>query len=89
MMHRRWQTTVHRTHIMAGSARSKSARSYAIGSFQNQLTDHLHKRWMSSGGRSTNHVQSDLARNSLCLDVQIVDHFHVIGNETDWRNDHV
>ena len=53
------------------------------------ITNHRYELWMSSGGCGTNHVEAMFLAQLLCFRIKVEEHFHVIGDESDWDDDNV
>src|SRR5215831_14605646 len=56
-------------------------RHFVLYPLQHQLPDHLHERRMRARCRRPHHLQPNLLRDSARLDIQIVNHFHMIRNK--------
>src|SRR5262245_15921226 len=82
-----WQATVQRTNVMAWavSAQTKTSdfRSHPL---QNQLPNHSNEPGICSDCCGANHVQADGLTMLARFGVQIVKHFHMIGNKSDWSH---
>jgi hypothetical protein len=68
--------------ILADSARHALARAFA-----NQLADHFQEQGVNADRRGADHLYSPGITDLAGFRIEIVEHFHVIGDETD-RYDH-
>jgi hypothetical protein len=66
-----------------------SARRAQANAFLDQFSNHFQKFGMHSHRAGAHQIHAVLARDVSRFGVQIVDHFHVIGNESDGHNHHV
>ena len=62
---------------------------HRIQSLHYELPDHSDKCRMCTGGRRANQVHPKLVSKVAGFRVEIVEHFHVIGDKPEWRDDDV
>ena len=68
---------------------SDGARLAQAEAFFDQLANHLQKLGMHADRGGAHHVHAALAGDGLRFGIEIVDHFHVIGDETDGHHNYV
>src|SRR5690348_2637017 len=81
------ETAVCGANVVNGSARAEKPCRLVVHAFDDQLANHLHNRRVGSRRRGANHPQAEFVCEVLCFEVEVVNDFHVIGDEAD-RRDH-
>ena len=73
---------------MARAVSAKRQAGSAFGTLEHQVADHGHELGVSAYCRGANHRDAKRLAYVSSFRIEIVDHFHMVGEKTDGNNDH-
>jgi len=71
---------------VARTARAEETRGCVVGAFENEFVNHLDESGMHAGSCGANHSNPEFVREVLRFEVEVLDHFHVVRDKTDRRD---
>ena len=75
-----------RADVMTGTHQPQaSAIRIRSDSLHDEFTDHGNEFGVGSHARGANHVQAQFGRKGVCLRIEVVHHFHVVGDKANPR----
>ena len=83
------ETAVRWTNIVVWSQLPDALLPRTAGPFENKFADHADETRMRADGSGSDHVQAGFGAGLFRLRIEVEQHFHMVRDETDWRDNDV